>query len=109
MKYPKGSAGEAEQKDTRVVLVGAAVVAILILSLQFLIPGTTIYNSVHDAKMIFRIIGGLMVAGSVVPLIVAFGTPDDAKPFVWAWLILLVLGLLISVQFFDTPNDYRLN
>lgn len=106
--YRPGSAGAAEEKQNRILLIVFAVITLLVLGLQFVF-NTDIKTSVMDATLAARAIGGLIVAGSWVPLYLGTKTPDESKGYKWAWVIMLVLGLLISIQFGDTPNDYKMH
>lgn len=106
--YPKNSAGAAEEKQNRILLIAFAIITLLVLGLQFVF-NTDIKTSVNDATLAARLIGGLLVAGSWVPLYLGTKTPDESKGYKFAWAIMLVLGLLISIQFGDTPNDYKMH
>ena len=107
-EYRKGSAGAAEEKQNRMMLIAFAVITVLVLGLEFVIPND-IKTSVMDASVIFRVLGGIVTAASWLPIYLGTRTPEDTKKYAIAWIITLVLGLLICIEFGSTVNDYKMH
>lgn len=106
--YRKGSMGAAEQKQNRLIGVAFGIITILILLVQFVIP-SQYRTEVIDAPTWMNWVGGLITAGSIVPVILEMTTPDEGKPYSWAWLIMIGLGFFIAAGFFDNPHSYLNN
>lgn len=106
--YNPGSAGAAEEKQNRILLIVFAIITLLVLGLEFVFP-TDIKTSVMDAAVLARIAGGLLTAASWLPLYLGVRQDDETKGYKIAWVVMLVLGLLVAIQFGDTPNDYKMH
>ncbi len=100
MTWRKGSAGEKEAKQNKVIVAFLVIVALGVLALEFLIP-SIIRDNVKAAPTWLNVIGGLLTAASIVPPIIGFTSTSDTKTNAQWWIILLALGILTSAGFYS--------
>lgn len=95
-KWPKGSAGEKEQKEARIVGVILCIVTLLLLAVQFVIP-SEYRDAVKFTSTWLNIIGGGLVALSVVPFIKAFSAGEEGS-YAYArwWTAMIAAGFLLA-------------
>ena len=100
-KWPKGSAGEAEQKQALIMCAVFGAISILVMLILFVF-NNQLHDHVKVASPALKVIGGLMVAGSAG--IVAYGAfgSADTKSFGKWWAVLLAGGIFVAAGFFNT-------
>lgn len=98
-KWPKGSAGEKEAKQNKVIAGFLIVVTILALLLEFVIP-SELRDNVKAAPAWLNVLGGLLTAGSAAPPIIGLTAAGDTKNHAKFWVILLALGFLTAAGFY---------
>lgn len=101
-KYREGSAGAAEQKADRIVLIVFTAIAIMCLIFQKVDLGfNDFYRAIaKTAPQGWKIIGFILTLGSVVPLYLGTRSPGETKGFKFAWGIMLALGWFCSAGWY---------
>lgn len=100
-KWPKGSAGEKEEKEHKVIALFVGCISVLVLMCLFVLD-TDLKEAVKIASGWLNVVGGLMVAGSVVPIFRAFNAGEEGvKSYILWWGVLLALGICVSCGFWD--------
>ena len=95
-KWRPGSAGEKEQKEARIVGLFVGLISVGCLLLQFVIP-STYRDAVKATGTAFNVIGAILTAGSVVPIIKAtMAGEEGVKGYLAAWVGLLASGMLLA-------------
>lgn len=99
MKYPKGSMGEAEQKEGRIIAIVFGVISVLVLALLFVIP-SQLRDNVKAAPGWLNFIGGLLVIGSFGTVLYPLVTGADSTNTGKVWAVALGLGIFCAAGFF---------
>jgi drug/metabolite transporter (DMT)-like permease len=94
-KWRPGSAGEKEQKEARVIGVFVSLISLLCLALIFVIP-TEYREAVKQTSKALNILGAILVAGSVIPIIKGLTSQDGVEGHIKWWAGSLALGLFLA-------------
>ena len=95
-QYPKGSAGEAEQKSYRIFLVVAAAITVLLFLLQVTPMGGEYRQAVIETYKFLNVIGHILTLGSWGFLFYATKAGEEGSAgYVFGWLGALAAGFLI--------------
>lgn len=97
-------------KEKKSNIVWFSIITLLLLALQFVIP-SQYRDEVKDAPTWMNVLGGLITAGSIVPVMMGFfGKKDvDGASYAKAWIVMMVIGLFLTAGFFDNPHSYLNN
>lgn len=98
-KWRKGSAGEKEAKQNKVIVAFLVIVSLLVFALEFFIPNV-INDNVKAAPTWLNVLGGIFTLGSCVPPIIGLTSTDDTKNHARWWAVALALGILTSAGFY---------
>lgn len=94
-KWRPGSAGEQEQKEARVIGVFVSLISLLCLALIFIIP-SEYREAVKQTSKALNIVGAILVAGSIIPIIKAMSSQDGVESHIKWWAGSLALGLFLA-------------
>ena len=91
-----GSALEKEIREKKIVIPILAVITLLLLAVQFIIP-SEYRDAVKYTDTWLNVIGGLLTGGSIVPLIMAWNAGEEgSSSYALAWVIMLAIGFLLA-------------
>ena len=101
MKWRPGSTGEKEAKQNRIIAGFAALVSIGVLLCLFVLD-TYLKVEVKASPVWMNVVGGLLVAGSVYPVVAGFKAGEEGvKSYILAWAAALACGILIACGFYS--------
>lgn len=98
MKYPKGSLGAAEEKDTKIVSLFAIIVSIAIFLCLFVFH-TDLKSFAHRASTFDNIVGSILILGSAGWVALSSIKGYEGKHAAWVWLAGLALGICLCCGF----------
>lgn len=91
-----GSAGEREQKEARLIGLFTIVVSVVCLALIWVIP-SMYQDAVQVTALGLNVLGSLLVAFSVVPVILSTKAGEEGvQGYIYWWAGSLALGLMIA-------------
>ena len=101
MKWRKGSAGEKEAKEQKVIAGFLFVVTVLLELTLFVFP-SELRDNVKASPVWMNWVGGLLVAGSGLPVIRAFTAGEEGvRNYERWWIVLIGLGFFFAAGFFE--------
>lgn len=106
--YRKGSAGAADQKESRIISIVFAIITILVGLVLYVFPNQ-LHTEVKDASLVWNIVGFVLLIASGGAVVVGAYSDEETKGYKWAWVILLVLAIFCAAGWFDNPHSYLNN
>jgi H+/Cl- antiporter ClcA len=100
MAWRKGSAGEKEAKEQKVVAAFLLVITILLELTLFVFP-SELRDNVKASPVWMNIVGGVLVGISGAPIIRAFTAGEEGvRNYTRWWGVLMAAGIMFAAGFF---------